>query len=324
MRRRTFIALLVGGAAAAWPLAGETQPTEKIHRIGFLGSVPTPPWEAFRQSLRELGYIEGRNVVLEPRWSEAITDRFPALAIELARLKVDIIVASGTQAVRAAMQATDTIPIVMAVSAHPEKIGLVRSLARPGGNVTGMSNIAPELGAKRLELLKEITPTVSRVAVLFNPASPVEPLGLREILAVAPAAGVTIQPAEVRNPDEFPTAFAAVVSGRADALLVFGNPLNFANRQLIVDFAARSRLPGIYEERLFVQMGGLMSYAPSFIDLFRRAATLVDKILKGAKPADLPVEQPTKFELVINLKTAKALGIEIPQSILLRADEVIE
>lgn len=234
------------------------------------------------------------------------------------------LVASGTPAVRAAKQATSTIPIVMAVSSYPDKIGLVESLARPGGNVTGLSNVGPELMGKRLELLKEIAPRVSRVAVLWNPASPVEPLGFRETLAAAAVAGVEIQSIEVRTPDDYPAAFATVTASRADALHAFGNPVNIKNRQLIADFALKSRLPGMYEERLFVESGGLLSYAPSFTDLFRRAATYVDKILKGAKPADLPVEQPTKFELVINLKTAKALGLTIPQTVLLRADELIQ
>src|SRR5262249_15179045 len=201
------------------------------------------------------------------------------------------------------MQATNTIPIVMAVSAYPEKIGLVQSLARPGGNVTGMSNIAPDLAGKRFELLKEIAPSVSQVAGLFNPANAVEPLAFREVLAVAPAAGVTIQPIEVRTPEEFPVSFAAVVSGRADGLMVFGNPLNFANRHLITEIAYRTRLAAIYEERHFAQAGGLISYAPSVSDLFRRAARHVEKVLKGAKPADLPVEQPTRLELIVNLRT---------------------
>jgi putative ABC transport system substrate-binding protein len=321
--RLALTAILALGFLAA-SLVGSAQPAAKVYRIGVLGNENTPPWEGFRQGLRDLGYVDGRNVTMEWRWSEGRTDRLPALAIELVGLRVDVIVASGTQAVRAAKQATGTIPIVMTVSSYPDKIGLVESLARPGGNVTGLSNIAPELSGKRVELLKEIAPRVSRVAVLWNPASPVEPLGFRELLAAAPAAGVEIVSVEVRTPDDYPAAFAAVASSRAHALLAHGNPVNFKNRQLIADFALRSRLPSIYEERLFVEAGGLMSYAPSFTDLFRRAATYVDKILKGAKPADLPVEQPTKFELVINLRTAKALGFTIPPLVLFRADQVIE
>ena len=315
--------ILLFGLLAASPVA-LAQPAAKTYRIGVLGNQPTAPWEAFRQSLRELGYVEGRNAAIESRWSEGATDRLPALAVELVGLRVDVIVASGTQAVRAAKQATSSIPIVMAVSSYPERIGLVESLARPGGNVTGLSNVSPELQGKRLQLLKEIAPSVSRVAVLHNAGSPVEPLGLRELLAAAPAAGVTIQPVDVRALDDFPAAFTAVTSGRAQAVMAFGNPVNFQARQLIADFAARSQLPGIFEERLFVEAGGLMSYAPSFVDLFRRAAAYVDRILKGARPADLPVEQPTTFELVINVKTAKALGLTIPPSLLIRADQLIQ
>jgi ABC-type uncharacterized transport system substrate-binding protein len=305
-------------------LAAEAQPAGKVYRIGVLGNENAPPWEGFRQGLRELGYVDSRNVAMEWRWSEGRTDRLPELAVELVRLRVDIIVASGSQAVRAAKQATSIIPIVMTTVAYPERIGLVESLAHPGGNVTGLSNIAGELSGKRLELLKEIAPKISRVALVWNPASPVEPFGRQEVLTAARAANLEIVSAEVRTPEDYPAAFAAVTAGRAQAVLAHGNPVNFSNRQLIVDFALKNRLPGIYEERVFVEAGGLMSYAPSFTDLFRRAATYVDKILKGAKPADLPVEQPTKFELVINLKTAKALGLTIPQSILVRADQVIE
>ena len=264
------------------------------------------------------------NLSLESWWSEGRTERLPALAIELIQLRVDVIVASGTQAVRAAKQATSTIPIVMAVSAHPDKIGLVESLARPGGNVTGLDNVGPDLKGKQLQLLKELAPKVSRVAVLWNPANLVETFGFKEMVAAAAVIGVEIQSIDVRTPDDYLAAFATVTASRADALYAFGNPVNFKNRQLIADFALKSRLPSIYEERLFVESGGLMSYAPSFTDLFRRAATYVDKILKGAKPADLPIEQPTKYELVINLNTAKALGLTIPPSVLARADEVIE
>ena len=321
--RRTFMSTLAGGLLAS-PFTTFAQQPTKLPRIGILGNEDSPPWQGFRQGLRDLGYVDGRNVTMEWRWSEGKTERLPALAIELVQLKVDVIVASGTQAVRAAKQATSTIPIVMAVSSYPDKIGLVESLARPGGNVTGLSNVGPELMGKKLELLKEIAPKVSRVAVLWNPASPVEPLAFREMVAAAAVAGAEIQSIEVRTPDDYAAAFATVTGSRADAVYALGNPVNFKNRQLITDFALKSRLPSIYDERLFVESGGLLSYAPSFTDLFRRAATYLDKILKGAKPADLPVEQPTKFELVINLKTAKALGLTIPQSLLLRADEVIQ
>jgi putative ABC transport system substrate-binding protein len=302
----------------------KAQQAMKVYRVGVLGNENNPPWGGFRQGLRDLGYVEGRNLSMEWRWSEGKPDRFPALAMELVALRPDIIVASGTQAVRAAMAATSAIPIVMTTSSYPEKIGLVKSLSRPGGNVTGLTNVGPELSGKKLELHKEIAPKASRVAVFWNPASTVEPLALQELLTAASAVSVEIQSVEVRGPDAFSAAFAAVSSSRVHALLALGNPINFKGRQLIADFALRNRLPSIYDERLFVDAGGLMSYAPSFTDSFRRAATYVDKILKGAKPADLPVEQPTKFELVINLKTAKALGLTIPPSLLARADQVIE
>ena len=323
MDRRRFLLTSLAGALVA-PLAAGAQPAGKVWRVGILGNENSAPWEAFRRGLRDLGYVGGRNLTMESRWSEGRTERLPALAIELVQLRVDVIVASGTQAVRAAKQATSTIPIVMAVSAHPDKIGLVESLARPGGNVTGLDNVGPDLKGKQLQLLKEVAPKVSRVAVLWNPANLVETFGFKEMVAAAAVIGVEIQSIDVRTPDDYLAAFATVTASRADALYAFGNPVNFKNRQLIADFALKSRLPSIYEERLFVESGGLMSYAPSFTDLFRRAATYVDKILKGAKPGDLPVEQPTKFELIINLKAAKALSLTIPQSLLQRADQVIE
>ncbi|MCC2653111.1 MAG: transporter substrate-binding protein [Microvirga sp.] len=321
--RRTFIGTLAGGILAA-PFTTFAQQPTKLPRIGVLGNEDTPPWEGFRQGMRDLGYVDNRNVTMEWRWSGGKTDRLPALAIELVQAKVDVIVVSSTQATRAAKQATSTIPIVMAVSAYPDKLGLVESLARPGGNVTGLSNLGPELLGKSFELLKEIAPKASHLAVLWNPASPVEALVFKEVLAAAPAFGLEIQSIEMRTPEDSAEAFATVTASRADALFALGNPVNFKNRQLIVDFALKTRLPSLYQERLFVESGGLVSYAPRFSDLFRRAATYVDKILKGAKPADLPVEQPTKFELVVNLKTAEALALTIPQSVLLRADEVIQ
>jgi ABC-type uncharacterized transport system substrate-binding protein len=300
------------------------QPPGKIHRVAVLGNENNPPWEGFRRGLRELGYVDGQNVTIEWRWSEGKPDRLPGLAIEAVSLKPDVIVASGTQAIRAAKRATSAIPIVMTTSSYPDKIGLVDSLSRPGGNVTGLSNVGPELSGKKLELLKEIAPKASRVAVVFNPASEVEPLVVQELSAMAPALSLEIESVEVRSPDDFSAAFAALSPSRLHALLALGNPINFRGRRLIADFAVKNRLPSIYDERLFVEAGGLLSYAPSFIDAFHRAATYVDKVLKGQKPADLPIEQPTKFELVINLKTAKALGLSIPPSLLLRADQVIE
>ena len=320
--RRTFIGRLAAGALA-FPFATLAQQPAKVPRIGVLGNENTAPWEGFRRGMRELGYVDGRNVAIEWRWSEGKTDRLPALAAELVQAKVDVLVVSGTQAARAAKQATSTIPIVMTVSAYPDKLGLVASLARPGGNLTGLSNLGPELMGKQFELLKEISPKMSRLAVLWNPASPVDALVLKEMQAAGPAVGLEIQSIEVRAPEDAAAAFASVTAGRAEALFAFGNPINFKNRALIADFALKSRLPSLYQESLFVESGGLMSYAPSFVDLFARAASYVDKILKGAKPADLPVEQPTKFELTINLKTAKALGITVTQSLLVRADKLI-
>lgn len=321
--RRAFIGGVAGGLLA-WPPVTFAQQHTKLPRIGILGSTYGPAWDAFRLGLRELGYVEGRNITLEWRWAEGKADRFPELATELVALKVDLIVTSSTQAALAAKQATSSIPIVMTISSYPERLGLAESLAHPGGNITGFSNIAPELIGKRLELLKAIAPKVSRVAVLWNPASRIEPHGFREVLAGASVVGVEIQSVEVRTPDDYSTAFAAVTASRADALHAFGNPVNFKHLQLIADFALANLLPSSYEERAFVEAGGLLSYAPSFIDLYQRAASYVDKILKGAKPRDLPIQQPTKFEFVINSRTAKALGLTIARSLLVRADAVIQ
>ena len=322
--RRTFIGTLAGGLLAS-PFTTFAQQTTKLPRVGYLGNVESSPLlEGFRQGMRELGYVDGRNVTMEWRWSEGRTDRLPALALELVQLNVDIIVVTNTQAARAAKQATSKTPIVMAIGSYPDKIGLVESLARPGGNVTGLSNVAPDLMGKRFQLLKEVAPKVSRVAVLWNPASPVEPFGFSDTTVAAAANGVEIRSIEVRTPEDYPAAFTTVTASRADALYAFSNPVNFKHQQLIMDFALKNRLPSLGEEKSYAESGCLLSYAPSFFEMLRRAATYVDKILKGAKPADLPVEQPTKFELVINLKTAKALGVTIPQSLLQRADEVIQ
>jgi putative tryptophan/tyrosine transport system substrate-binding protein len=323
MDRRTAMRTLAGCLLAS-PMAAFAQQATKLVRVGILGNEDGPAWESFRQGMRDLGYLDSRTVTIESRWSEGKPERLPGLAIELVQLKVDVIVASGTQGVRAARQATGTIPIVMAVSAYPDKLGLVESLAHPGGNVTGLSNVAPDLMGKRFELLRQIAPKVSRVAMLRNSASPAEVLAFPDVQAAAAAVGVEIQSIEMRTPDGYAEAFAAVTGSRADALYANGSPVNFRIRHLIADFALTNRLPSMYEERLFVESGGLVSYAPGFVDLFRRAATYVDRILKGAKPPDLPVQQPTKFELVINIKTARALGLAVPQSLLLRADEVIQ
>ena len=321
--RRRFIGQL-GLALLATPATTLAQTTARFPRIGILGNTEGPAWDGFRQGLGELGFVEGRNVTLEWRWADGKTDRYPALAIELVQSRVDLIVTSSTPATLAAKQATSSIPIVMLNSAYPDKIGLVESLARPGGNVTGFTNASAELAGKKLQLLKEMAPKVSRVAAMWNPANPIEQIGFREVMTAGAGIGVEIQSIEVRMPDEHPAAFAAVAASRADALAVFGNPVNFKNYQLIVDFALRNRLPSSYEERTFVTAGGLFSYGATFVGTYRRAATVVDKILKGANPAQMPIQQPTTFDFVINLKTARALGLTIPQSLLLRADEIIQ
>jgi ABC-type uncharacterized transport system substrate-binding protein len=325
MDRRTFLAA-TGAVLLAVPVGATAQQAGKVPRIGFLGVFAGPNFDAFRQALRELGWVEGQNIVIDYRSAEGRLDRLPDLAAELVRLKVDIIVAVATQGVAAAKNATETIPIVMiSGSADPVGLGFIASLARPGGNVTGLSySVGPEIAGKGLGLLKEIVPKVRRVAILSNPASPVQPLFIREVKTAAPSLGVQLQLLEVRGPDEFDSAFSAMAKERVGALLVVADSMLIFHQKRLVDLAARSRLPVACGTRESVEAGGLMSYGPSVRDLFRRAATYVDKILKGAKPGDLPVEQPTKFELVINLKTAKALGLTIPRSLLGRADEVIE
>ena len=311
------------------PLAADAQQTGKVHRIGYLssGSATAPPYlvEAFRQGLRERGWVEGQNTLIEYRWAEGKFDRLPDLAAELVRLKVDIIVAVASPAAAAAKNATATIPIVGISLGDPVGLGLIASLARPGGNVTGSSySVGLEIFGKQLELLKETVPKVRRVAILSNPANPVLPVWIREIKVAARSLGVQLQLFEARGPNEFDGAFAAMAKERVGALLVPSDPIFNLHRARLADLAARSRLPAAYNVRENVDAGGLLSYGPSNTDLWRRAAGYVDKILKGAKPADLPVEQPTKFELVINLKTAKALGLTIPQSLLVRADELIQ
>ena len=326
MRRREFITLL-SGAAAAWPLAARAQQPAKVPRIGFLfyGSPgPSPGIDAFRQGLRELGYIEGQNIAVEYRFASGRVGQLPELAAELVRLKLDVIVTPTTPASVAAKQATNTIPIVIAGIADAVGAGLITNLARPDGNVTGLTSISAELGGKRLELLKGVVPKASRVAVLHDPADRSNVLILKELQAAAPALGLTLQPLEVQGPGEFEGAFIAMSRERADAL--FGAPgvLTFEHRKTVVALAAKSRIPTLWGHRQFVDVGGLMSYAVNFYDQCRRAATYVDQILKGSKPADLPVEQPTKFEFILNLKTAKALDLEIPPTLLALADEVIE
>jgi putative ABC transport system substrate-binding protein len=331
LRAYTLIALLILlPALLVAPLAAGAQQAAKVARIGFLSAatsgVSPSPLDALRQGLRELGWVEGQNIAIDYRFAEGKSDRLPDLAAELVRLKVDIIVAEATQGVAAAKNATETIPIVMLNgSADPVGLGFIASLARPGGNVTGLSySVGPGIAGKGLELLKEIVPKVRRVAILSNPASLVQPLFIREVNGAARSLGVQLQLLEVRGPNEFEGAFAAMAKERVGALLVVADAVFIFHRTRLADLAARSRLPAAYGVRSSVEAGGLMSYGPSVRDSFRRSATFVDKILKGAKPGDLPVEQPTKFELVINLKAAKALGLTIPQSMLQRADEVIQ
>ena len=312
----------------AVPLAAEAQQAGKAYRVGILPPGPISErahfWEAFRQRLRDLGYVEGQNLTLVFPPGEVRPERLPHLAAELVSLKVDVIVAATSVAIQAAKEATKTIPIVMPVSSAPVEHGFVASLARPGGNITGLTLVSSELIGKRLELLKTVVPRVSRIAVLSNPTSSGAPLQMRAAEVAARTLGVQLQFLEVRGPDDVEKAFEAATKGRAGALIALDDPLVFTHRVRIVKLAAKSRLPAIYGFSGFVQAGGLMSYAANVTDMYRRAATYVDKILKGAKPGDLPVEQPTEFELVINMKTAKALGLTIPQSLLLRADEVIE
>ena len=327
MDRRTFISGLTFGLLAA-PLAAKAQPPGKVPRIGVLvvatRSFFSTRIESFRQGLRELGYVEGKNVLIEYRYAEGKLDLLPALASELVQLKVDVIVTASPPGVQAAKNATSTIPIVFAAIGDPVGGGFVASLARPGGNVTGLSILAPALSGKRLELLKEAFPKVTRVVILWNPTSSGEALSFREMPAVAKALGVQHQSMEVRAANDFEDGFQRAKQEGAQALVTMPSPVINANRQQILEFAAKNRLPAMYAGSEFVEAGGLMSYGPNYTDQFRRAAVFVDKILKGAKPADLPVEQPTKFELIINLKTAKALGLTIPPSLLQRADQVIE
>jgi putative ABC transport system substrate-binding protein len=322
-----FIVALVLSLVVAPPLSDAQQPA-KVPRIGFLGN-STAALEAnlvgpFREGLRDLGYVEGRNVLIEYRWAEGKYERFPALIGELVALKVDVIVTAGTPATLAVKKATTSVPLVMVAVGDPVGTGIVASLGRPGGNITGLTSIAPELEGKRLELLREVIPKLSYIAVLWNPASPFSVVAEKEVQAAAQVLRMRVQSLGVRAPEELDNAFAAIVRDRPGALLVLADRLFLHHRARIMDFAARQRLPGVHAYRELVEVGGLMSFGPSYADMHRRAAYFVDRILKGAKPADLPVEQPTKFELVINLKTAKALGLTIPQSVLIRADEVIQ
>ena len=322
--------VLLSAAVLLAPPAGEAQYAATIPRIGLLfpTSLSDPRTvrflDAFRQGLRELGYTEGQNIAIESRFAEGKWDQLPGLAAELVRVKVDVIVTYTTPATQAAKQATGTIPIVVATVIDPVGAGLVASLARPGGNITGLSQMVPDLVGKQLEVLKEVAPKISRVALLSNPANPAHALAIRDVKVAARSFGVQLQLLEARGPGEIESAFAAMTTERAGAVIILVDSMLIDHRTRIADLAARRRLPTVSATIDTAEAGGLMAYGPSVRDMFRRAAAYVDKILKGAKPADLPIEQPTKFELVINLRTARALGLTIPQSVLLRADQVIE
>jgi putative ABC transport system substrate-binding protein len=324
MKRREFIA---GLGALAWPLAARAQQPAKLPTIGFLGpntsSLDSPRVGAFVQRLRELGRIDGRNVAIEYRWAEGRTERLSEFAAEFVRLKVDVIVTSATPPVIAAKQATSIIPIVFAAVGDPVGTGLVTSLARPGGNVTGLSLQATDLAGKRLDLLREVVPGLRRLAVMANVSAPPAVLEIAEVQTTARALGLEVVASEIRRAEDIAPAFESF-KGRAEALYVCNDPLVTTNRIRINTLALGMGLPTMYNVREFVGAGGLMSYGPNFLDLYRRAAEFVDMILRGAKPAEIPVEQPTKFDLVINLTTAKALGLKVPEAFLLRADEVIE
>ena len=326
IRRRKFLATLLGGAAVAWPLAARAQQPGKLPTIGLLGAT-TPVVESqrvavFVQRLRELGWIEDRTIAIEVRWAEGRTERFGEIADEFVRLKVDVIVATGG-AIPAAKQATSVIPIVFPVAGDPVGAGYVDTLARPGGNITGLSLQQTDLASKRVELLREAVPGLRSLAVIANVGNANAVRELGEVQAAASTLGLEATTSEIRRAEDIVAAFEAL-KGRADAIYVVAEPLVFTNRARIHTLAMAGRLPAIYNSREYVEIGGLMSYGPSFSDLFRRSADVVDKILRGAKPADIPVQQPTQFDLIVNLTTAKALGLTLPESFLLRADEVIE
>jgi putative tryptophan/tyrosine transport system substrate-binding protein len=326
MKRRAFISLLAG--AATWPLAARAQPARKVWRLGILETISqslnSANLAALRKGLRELGYIEGQNLLIEYRSADGRAERFPDLASELARRKVDLIVTRGTPALLAAKNATTVIPIVMAAIGEPLVTGAVANLAHPGGNVTGLSSFATELVSKRVELVKEMIPGIARIAGLFNLSNPVSVPEWEAAKAAALSLGIELQLLDVRRSEDLPRALDTEIKQRADALLVSIDGFVQASQATILDLVARRRLPAMYPSREFVDGGGLLSYAVSYPPLYYRAASFVDKIFKGAKPADLPVEQPTKVELIINLKTAKALGLTMPPTLLARADEVIE
>ncbi len=326
MRRRDLLAVIAGTVAR--PLPGRAQSTATTYRIGFLGN-STPELEAnligpFRDGLRRLGYREGQNLTIEYRWAEGNYARFPALVAELIALDVAVIVTAGTPATLAVKKATRSVPLVMVAVGDPVGTGIVPSLSRPGGNITGLSSMAPDLEAKRLELLREVMPTLSRTAVMWNPLNPFHELSLRQVNAAARKLHLKIQPVEVRKTEDLEAACASLLKGSPEALVILADRVFLHDREPLVRFSLENHLPGIYAYRELVTAGGLMSYGPSYEDMHRRAALYVDRILKGAKPANLPIEQPTKFDLFINLTAAKTLGLTFPASILARADEAVE
>jgi putative tryptophan/tyrosine transport system substrate-binding protein len=325
MRRRQFMTLL--GGAATWPLATRAQQPAKVAQIGFMGPAPAvtylPRVEALRAGLRDLGYVEGKNIVIEFRWADSV-EQLPEMAAELVRMKVDIIFASSSTYVEPARQATKTIPIVFAVHADPVGIGHVASLARPGGNITGLSMLLTDLVAKELEIFKEAVPQTTRIGILWNPTTPSHRPAVQAVEAVGEKLGVQLLLVPARTVEDFEGAFSTMTRERMGGFLVVASPLSMSQRAPLAELALKHRLPGVFGTRENVEAGGLMSYGADLNDLYRRAALYVDKILKGVKPADLPVEQASKYELIINLKTANALGLIIPPTLLARADEVIE
>jgi putative tryptophan/tyrosine transport system substrate-binding protein len=326
--KKKIAGLALSAVLFALSLPAAAQQSGKIPRIGFLNPNPAATvsgrMEAFRQGLRDLGYVEGKTIVIEYRYADGNAERLPDLAAELVGLKVDLIITSSTPSVWAIQKASTTIPIVFTVISHPVENGIVASFARPGGNVTGLTILTEELSGKRLELLKETVSNVTRVAALSDLTNPTQPLEWKEILTAARGLGLKLQSLGVRSSSDFDSAFEAALRERAQALITLPQPLINAHRNRILEFAAKNKLPAMYPLADYVDAGGLMSYAPVYTDLFRRAATYADKILKGTKPADIPVEQPTKFELVINLKTAKQIGLTVPPNVLARADRVIK
>ena len=325
MRRRDFI-IVIGRAAVAWPVGVHAQ--HKIPRIGFMGNstaaLETNLVDAFRAGLRELGYEEGRNIAIEYRWAEGNYDRFPMLAAELIATKVDAIVTAGTPAALAVKSATTTVPLVMVAVGDPIGTGLVSSLARPGGNLTGLSSIAPDLEGKRLQLLREVVPALSHVAMFVNSLNPFHVSSMKQARAAAQAMGIKLQLHDIRKSEDLDDAFAAIRKERPDALLILADRVFLHNRQRMMDFTNEQRLPNVNAYKELVEVGGLMSYGPSYEDMHKRAAIYVDKILKGTKPADLPIEQPSKFTFIVNLKAAKALGVIVPSQLLGLADQLIE